>query len=220
MDRVGSLGKTVDYIRETLQGAGYAVAEHSYSVGGQPLHNLEAILIGTAPESSSVIVGAHYDNLAGTVGANDNATGIAATLRLAQLLKGSRPRRPVRFLFFVNEEPPYFQTENMGSRVYAHELRREGVRISAMVSLETIGFYSNAANSQKYPPVLGLFYPKRGNFIGFVGNSESRDLVRLCIREFRESTSFPSEGVARPANGPVLDGQINGLSGRKTIRRS
>src|SRR5580765_5908495 len=202
IDRLGSLAKTVDYIRETLQGAGYAVADHSYSFAGQPVHNLEAILLGTAPESSSIIVGAHYDSLAGTVGANDNATGIAATLRLAQLLKGSRPHRTVRFLFFVNEEPPYFQTKNMGSRVYAHELRREGVRISAMVSLETIGFYSDAADSQKYPPLLGLFYPKRGNFMGFVGNSKARDLVRMCIREFRESTSFPSEGVAAPGEWP------------------
>jgi hypothetical protein len=202
MESGGSLGKTVDYIRETLEGAGYAVVDHSYSVGGQPVHNLEAILVGTAPESSSVVVAAHYDSLAGTVGANDNATGSAATLRLAQLLKGSRPRRTVRFLFFVNEEPPYFQTENMGSRVYAHELRRDGVRVAAMISLETIGFYSDVPGSQKYPPVLGLFYPKRGNFIGFVGNSESRDLVRLCIREFRESTRFPSEGVAAPGGWP------------------
>jgi hypothetical protein len=89
-----------------------------------------------------------------------------------------------------------------------------------MISLETIGFYSDAPGSQKYPPVLGLFYPKRGNFIGFVGNSESRSLVRLCIREFRESTQFPSEGVAAPANGPVWDGQINGLSGKRIVRRS
>lgn len=202
MERAGSLGKTADYIRETLRQAGYAVADRSYSVEGQALENLEAVLVGTEPQGAAVIVGAHYDSVAGTVGANDNATGVAATLELARLLKESKLRRTVRFLFFVNEEPPYFQTENMGSRVYARQLRREGVRVSAMISLETIGYYSDAAGSQKYPPVLGLFYPNRGNFIGFVGDPDSRDLVRRCVRRFRESTTFPSEGVAAPSEWP------------------
>jgi hypothetical protein len=76
------------------------------------------------------------------------------------------------------------------------------VSVSAMISLETIGFYSDASGSQRYPPVLGLFYPSRGNFVGFVGNSESRDLVRSFVRKFRESASFPSEGVAAPADWP------------------
>jgi len=90
----------------------------------------------------------------------------------------------------------------MGSLVYARQLRRDHVPVSAMIALETIGFYSDVSGSQKYPPVLSLFYPSRGNFIGFVGNAESRDLVRQSIRTFRESTSFPSEGVAAPADWP------------------
>ena len=149
-----------------------------------------------------MIVGAHYDSVDGAVGADDNATGVAATLELARLLKGTRLRRTVRFVFFVNEEPPYFQTENMGSLVYARQLRRDGVPVSAMISLETIGFYSDAAGSQKYPSLLSIFYPSRGNFIGFVGNSESRDLVRRATRRFRESAQFPSEGIAAPATLP------------------
>jgi Zn-dependent M28 family amino/carboxypeptidase len=110
-----------------------------------------------------------YDTVAGTVGANDNATGIAATLELAQLMKESRLRKTVRFVLFANEEPPYFRNENMASWMYARHLRHENVQVSAMISLETIGFYSNAPGSQKYPPLLSLFYPNRGNFIGFVG---------------------------------------------------
>lgn len=201
MDRAESLQKTTAYIQENLQLAGYAVDDLPYQVGGQQVSNIEAILVGSEP-AETVIVGAHYDSVAGTVGANDNATGVAATLELARLMKRSHLRRTVRFLFFVNEEPPYFQSENMGSRVYARQLRRQGIPVSAMISLETIGFYSDVAGSQKYPPVLSLFYPSRGNFIGFVGNPESRDLVRESVRRFRESTAFPSEGVAAPGEWP------------------
>ena len=86
--------------------------------------------------------------------------------------------------------------------VYARELRREGVPVSAMISLEMLGFYSDAPGSQKYPPVLSLFYPSCGDFIGFVGNQRSRALVRRAIRRFRESTSFPSEGLVAPADWP------------------
>jgi Zn-dependent M28 family amino/carboxypeptidase len=204
MHRAGSLQATIEYIRENLRQAGYVVTEHPYSVEGQDVSNLEATLAGSDTVEGTVIVGAHYDSVPSTVGADDNATGVAATLELARLLQGRKLRRSVRFLFFVNEEPPYFQTENMGSRVYARELRHEGVRVSAMISLEMLGFYSDSKGSQKYPPILGLFYPTHGNFIGFVGNPESRDLVRQSIRRFRESTSFPSEGVAAPADWPAV----------------
>jgi peptidase M28-like protein len=202
MERAGSLQSTAAYIRDGLERAGYSASDLPNPVGGQPVSNLEAILVGSEPSQGSVVVGAHYDSVAGTVGANDNATGVAATLELARLMKESHPRKTVRFVFFVNEEPPYFQTESMGSLAYARHLRRENVPVSAMISLETIGFYSDAAGSQKYPPVLSLFYPDRGNFIGFVGNPESRNLVRRSIRKFRESTPFPSEGVAAPADWP------------------
>jgi hypothetical protein len=202
MERAGSLEKTTQYLRENLEQAGYIVTDLPYSVGDRRIANLEAIRTGTDAVSGSVIVGAHYDSVAGTVGANDNSTGVAATLELARLLQGSKLRKTVRFLFFVNEEPPYFQTDNMGSRLYARQLRHEGVPVSAMISLETIGFYSDTPDSQKYPPILGLFYPSRGNFIGFVGNPNSRDLVRRSVRRFRESTSFPSEGVAAPPDWP------------------
>jgi len=113
-------------------------------------------------------------------------------------------RRTLRFVFFVNEEPPYFQTPQMGSVVYARKLHEEGTSVSAMISLETLGFYSDAPGSQRYPPILGLFYPSHGNFIGFVSNQESRDLVRQAVRTFRENTQFPSEGVAAPSDWPGI----------------
>lgn len=197
-----SLSQTITYLRGQLTQMGYHVVERTYTVSGQAVSNLEVQLAGSDDNGDIVVVGAHYDSVEGTVGANDNASGVAATLELARMLSATRPRKTIRFVFFVNEEPPFFQNAEMGSLVYARQLRHEGVRVSAMLSLETIGYYSEEPGSQKYPPVLGWFYPSRGNFIGFVGNTESRALVRQSIRAFRETTRFPSEGVAAPENLP------------------
>ncbi|HYM76738.1 MAG TPA: M28 family peptidase [Candidatus Dormibacteraeota bacterium] len=202
--RDGSLKATTDYLRSNLAALGYSVREQTYTVEGHAVSNLEAERPGTASDRGIVVVGSHYDSVSGTVGADDNASGVAATLELARMLQGSKLEKTIRFVFFVNEEPPYFQTESMGSVVYAKKLRQDGVRVSAMISLETLGFYSDAPGSQQYPAVLSLFYPDRGNFIGFVGNSESRDLVRRSIRKFRETTMFPSEGVDAPATWPGI----------------
>jgi Zn-dependent M28 family amino/carboxypeptidase len=202
LSRPESLTAVTDYVHNSLQRAGYTVTEQTYLATGRPVKNLEAILSGGEATAGVVIIGAHYDSVAGTVGADDNATGVAATLALAQLLRGSKPRRTIRFVLFVNEEPPYFQTDTMGSLVYARQLQRDHVAVSAMISLEMLGFYSDAPGTQKYPPVLGLLYPSRGDFIGFVGNPESRDLLHRSLRKFRESTSYPSEGLSAPADWP------------------
>jgi Zn-dependent M28 family amino/carboxypeptidase len=198
--RPQSLQVTTDYLSSCLRGEGYTVVEHPYSVQGRAVKNIEATLAGTDSSLGQVILGAHYDSVAGTVGANDNGTGVAAVLEIARLMRQMRLKRTVRFVLFVNEEPPYFQTSSMGSRVYAHQLRQDGVPVSAMLSLETIGFYSDEPGSQDYPPVLSLFYPSKGNFIAFVGNTDSRGLVRESVHDFRESTRFPSEGIAAPGN--------------------
>jgi Zn-dependent M28 family amino/carboxypeptidase len=166
------------------------------------VHNLEVRLPGADTGGETVVVGAHYDSVGGSPGADDNASGVAAVLELARILHGAVYRKTIRLVLFVNEEPPFFQTGDMGSVVYARQLRSERVAVAAMISLETIGFYSDVPGSQKYPVLLGLFYPNHGNFIGFVGNPESRTLVRQSIRKFRETTNFPSEGVAAPADWP------------------
>jgi len=204
LDHAGSMKITTDYLRGELSQLGYSVDEQNYLVESQPVSNLEAQLPGASPSEAIVIVGAHYDSVTGTVGADDNASGVASVLELARMLRGTRLRRTIRFVFFANEEPPCFQTDTMGSFVYARGLNNQRIPVSAMISLETIGFYSDAPGSQKYPPVLGLLYPSRGNFIGFVSNNESRDLLRRSIRSFRESAKFPSEGVAAPATWPGI----------------
>jgi Zn-dependent M28 family amino/carboxypeptidase len=144
------------------------------------------------------VIGAHYDSVAGTAGANDNASGVAALLELGRLLKKTKPERTVRLVAFVNEEPPWFQTEEMGSLVYARRAKKRGERIVAMLALETIGCYSDLPKSQHYPAPFNMFYPDTGNFIAFVGNLRSRSLLRRAIGTFRATTPFPSEGVAAP----------------------
>jgi hypothetical protein len=173
LSKTGSLQAATDYCESQLKQAGFSVREVTYLVQGYQVRNLEVRLTGNDTAGETVVVGAHYDSVVGSPGANDNASGAAAVLELAHLLKGSTPRKTIRFVLFVNEEPPFFQTEKMGSLVYARQLRSENVSVSAMISLETIGFYSDVPGSQKYPALLGLFYPVRGNFIGFVGNPES-----------------------------------------------
>ena len=192
------------YIQNSLQTNGYAVVEHSYVVAGRQVKNLEVVLDGSDTNAGQIVIGAHYDTARGAPGANDNGSGVAAILELARQFQGEKTQRTIRFVLFVNEEPPYFQTGDMGSLVYARELRRNHVQISAMLALETIGYYSDQPGSQKYPPVLSFFYPNKGNFIGFVGDPESRDLVRRAVRQFRESTKFPSEGIAAPSDWPGI----------------
>ena len=196
--KAGTLEAAADYLRTSLEQAGYAVTEQSYSVQNHQVRNLEVKLVGSKNSGETVVVGAHYDSVQGSPGANDNASGVAAVLELAHLLRGFTPRKTIRFVLFVNEEAPYFQTESMGSVVYAKQLHADQVPVSAMISLETIGYYSDAQGSQKYPDLLDLLYPKRGNFIGFVGNPSSRGLLHAVVRRFRETTRFPSEGIAAP----------------------
>ena len=202
MSREGTLRAATEYFQSQLKQAGYSAREQTYMVEGRPVSNLEARLPGSDAAGETVVIGAHYDSVTGSPGANDNGSGAAAVLELARIWQGSTHRRPIRLVLFVNEEPPFFQTPDMGSVVYARQLRSEHVSVTAMISLETIGFYSDDSGSQKYPALLGLFYPDRGNFIGFVGNPESRALLRNAIRRFRETTKFPSEGLAAPADWP------------------
>jgi len=147
-----------------------------------------------------VVVGAHYDSVYGCPGADDNGSGDAALLALARRSAVKPVGQTLRFIAFVNEEPPFFQREDMGSFIYAGRCTKRGDKISAMISLETIGYFSDAPHSQSYPaPGLGVFYPSIGNFIGFVGNTHSRALLRRAISTFREQKKLPSEGAALPS---------------------
>ncbi len=128
--------------------------------------------------------------------------GVAAMLELAARLAQSPQPRTVRFAAFANEEPPFFQTEHMGSLVYSRAARARGDRIVAMLSLETMGYYSNETGSQQYPAPLAMLYPDVGNFIGFVTNVGSAPLLLKARRAFKARTPFPLQSAAVPAAIP------------------
>jgi Peptidase family M28 len=201
-----ALNAAADFIEDSFSRAGLRTRRDSYETGGQPCHNIEAEIPGSqqgAAVSSPppiIIIGAHYDSVFGSPGANDNGSGAAAVLALARRFSRAKPKQTLRFVAFVNEEPPYFLSGEMGSQVYARRCKERGDEITAMISLETIGYFSDAPDSQTYPsPGLGLFYPKVGNFIGFVSNVKSGALLRRVIALFRQHAGIPSEGASLPA---------------------
>jgi hypothetical protein len=200
-----ALERAAVYIETTLARAGYQPTRQEYEAGGQRVRNIEVAVANVArgkrPERI-FIVGAHYDSAPGAPGANDNGSGTAAVLELARLLKTVQPRAgtEIRFVFFVNEEPPWFMGADMGSMRHAAEMKRQGHNIEGALVLETIGYYTDAPNSQKLPPGLEERYPSTGNFIAFVGTLESSKLVRDALAAFRSASDFPAHGLAAPAH--------------------
>ncbi len=192
-----ALQRVAAYIEEQWREQRYSVSRQTYRVGAVECANLEITIPGTTRSNEIVVVGAHYDSVEGTAGANDNASGVAAMLEISRRCAGLPSARTVRFVAFVNEEPPYYETELMGSRVYARVCRQRGDDIRAMLSLETIGYYSDEPGSQHFPvPLFKLFYPSRGNFVAFVSDYRSRPLLKQTVAAFRGNSNFPVECIA------------------------
>jgi hypothetical protein len=185
-----------EYIRMRLTEFGYEVRRQPYHVAGKACENIEAEVRGNKIPDDILLIGAHYDSVEGSPGANDNGTGVAAMLALARLFAKDQPALTLRFVAFANEEPPLFRTRHMGSRVYARRSRERGEHIVLMVSLETIGYYSDEPGSQHLLFPLNFFYPSTGNFIAFVSNVENGPWVRRLTESFRRHAQFPSEGGA------------------------
>jgi hypothetical protein len=193
-----NLNSARTFLASELTQLGYQVKQQEYKIKGKSYYNLEVERLGTEKPNEIILIGGHYDSALHSPGANDNGTGAAATLELARIFAKRSTKRTIRFVEFVNEEPPFFQTENMGSLVYAKQMGQRKEKVVAMLSLETMGYFSDTEGSQKYPFPIGLFYPNQGNFIAFIGNLNSGDLVRRSIRSFRRHTQFPSEGAVLP----------------------
>jgi hypothetical protein len=193
-----ALERARDYVAGELRELGYEPALLPFRFDGQEFHNVEAVRRGSSDES--LVVGAHYDSVEGSPGANDNASGVAVLIETARVLAGRSLPATVRVVAFANEEPPYFNTRmGLGSLEYAKSLVGAGHAVRGMLSIETVGLYSDEPGSQRYPPVVGLFYPDRGNFIGFVGNVGAWRLVRQAVRAFRGASTLPSEAAALPS---------------------
>lgn len=194
--RPHALADAAAYIEATWGRQGYRVQRQTYEAMGVECANLEAARAGADAGGGVLLLGAHYDSVRGSPGANDNGSGVAALLEISRLFADETPAMSVRFVAFVNEEPPFFLSGQQGSQVYARAAKAAHDDIRLMVSLETIGCYSDAPGSQRYPPLFRLFYPSRGNFIGLVSNFASRRLMRRAARCFRERSDFPLEQVA------------------------
>lgn len=184
-ERNTDLERPARYIEAALAAHGLTPQSQYFESGGRKVRNIEA-------GSGSIVVGAHYDTVPGSPGADDNASAVAVLIELAGM------KLPVRFVAFANEEMPYFLGPEMGSWVWAKRARERGETLRAMFSLEMLGYYRDAPGSQQYPAPLGLFYPDRADFIAFVGDMGARDLVRTSTALFRKHARFPSEGVAAP----------------------
>lgn len=198
------LDEAAKYITEQFRGFGYNVEFQNYNLLGETVKNIIATSVGAERSAEIIIAGAHYDSCFNP-GADDNASSIAGLLELARFISDKKTQRTIRFVAFVNEEPPFFKTRNMGSRVYAKALKARGEQIYAALILEMIGCYSDKPNSQQYPPLFGLFYPNKGNFIGVVGNLQSRRLAKRVVSDFKNHSQFPIESVVTFGFVPGVD---------------
>lgn len=187
-----NLERSRKYVVDSLESIGYTVAHHTFDNGV----NISAQT--SASENKIIVVGAHYDTVPGSPGANDNGSGVAALLELARLFAGRTTCKQIRFVAFDNEEHVGQPATAMGSNVYAQHCKAQSEEIVGMWSLETIGYFCSDADSQRYPEPFDLFYPTTADFVAFVGNAQSRQWVRRSVDAFRRAKAFPAEGVAAP----------------------
>lgn len=201
----GRMQETAAWIENRMQKAGYTPYRQPYqlqhwSFRGKTADNIIAELKGEKNPEEIIIVGAHYDSILHSPGANDNASAVAVLLYLTEWFNGQSPDKTIRFVSFANEEPPFFKTKDMGSYACAREAHEKEEAITAMIALDGLGYFSDEQDSQSYPlPGLGFFYPKKANFIGFVSRFSDRNLMKKCLKNFRSNTSLNAEGAALPS---------------------
>jgi len=201
-----SLHAAAEFITRSFESSGYAVTFHSYDVQGHMVRNIIAERRGNTEPERVLIIGAHYDTAEGTPGADDNASGVAVLLELARLHAQTSFRKTVRFVAFTLEEPPFFRTHHMGSRVYARSLKAKGEQIDAMISLEMLGYFSNEEGSQSFPLFwLRWMFPTRGNFITVVSNFASKGLQGQVRDALQASMTLPVETFTGPWWVPGVD---------------
>jgi hypothetical protein len=184
------------WIQSQLRVVGIEPELQEYDCAGVTVANIIATFRGTARPEEIVIVGAHYDSVPGSPGANDNASGVAVLLAMARRLPETAPQRTIRLVFFVNEERPWGGTERMGSRVHARSCRSRGENVVAMISLDLLGYYSERPGSQHYPPIVRWMLPSTADFLGFVSDRANQPLLDRVVRSFRTHASLSSIGVA------------------------
>ncbi len=194
-----NLDRAAAYIRDEMREAGGAVEDQAFAIRGVTYRNVIAHF--GSPARERIVIGAHYDAAGPFPGADDNASGVAALLELARLLGRNPLSAHVELVAFTLEEPPHFTSPAMGSAVHAKSLKARGIAVRAMIALEMLGYFTDAPGSQEYPlPILKLFYPTRGNFIGVVGKLGQGKLVRRVAKAMRRATPLPVRSICAPTS--------------------
>ena len=202
-----ALNAAADHIEAEFRRAGCVPRRQTFKVEGDDYHN---IVCSFGPETAPrVVIGAHYDVAGdGNPGADDNASGVAGVLELARMIAAAKPDllHRIDLVAFSLEEPPNFRSANMGSHVHARSLAAGPAAVKVMISVEMIGYFSDAPGSQSFPlSFLRLFYPGRGDFIGVVGRSFDRGPVARVKRLMRVSNDLPVYSINAPAAVPGID---------------
>ena len=195
----------IEDLYQQLEGFGYSEIEV------QPFHNhlgqYQNLIVRINPtDQKRLVVGAHYDAVEGTSGADDNASAVAGLLETARLLQPySDQLTNLEFVFYSCEEPPFFGTPEMGSYVHAQSLKQQQIEAEAII-LEMIGYFSEQPGSQNYPiPGMDLLFPSVGNFIALVSNRASKGLLKEAKKSFATAQlEIGVESLADPFNIPEL----------------
>lgn len=193
-----------DYIEARFKAAGCRLEYQEYTASGVKVKNLICVKPGASRPGEIIVIGAHYDTF-NNPGADDNASGVAGLLELAEYARARAYARTLKFVAFVNEEPPFFKKEGMGSAVYAKAAKAAGDDIRAALVLEMIGYFSEERFSQRYPPLIGPFMPQRGNFLAQISNFSSRELAGRIDSAYRAASALPLKTVSLPAWVPGVD---------------
>jgi Zn-dependent M28 family amino/carboxypeptidase len=197
-----TLVRAANYIHSVFEDAGLSVREQAYQYHAQWVTNVIGTHRQTARASAYYVVGAHYDTVPGTPGADDNASAVAVMLELAQRVSSKRLKGPVLFAAFTLEEPPAYLTGHQGSRMFVRQCQDNGDRVLGAIILEMVGF---TAPRQHYPYLRRWpSYPTEGNFIGIIANWRSWRFGRAVLRGFRKNKDLPVESLFLPFNGRLL----------------
>ena len=200
--RPETLKAAEDYVFQNFAAMGYGPRRQTFSYLQEEVSN---IIAGDENLDGYYILGAHFDTVPGTPGADDNASAVAVLLEVARLARDLTPPRPWAFIGFTCEEPPAFATPAMGSRVYAKEARRQQAKIRGMLCLEMVGYYSQTPGSQSLPLPLKLMgYPTTGNFIGLVSDGPSKPLLTRLEAAIKDGCKLPAVALAVPFGGHIL----------------
>ena len=169
-----SLVRAGNYIHSVFEDAGFSVREQDYEYYDQRVTNVLATLPATAGASAYYVVGAHYDTVPNTPGADDNASAVAVMLELARRVRQAKLQAPVLFAAFTLEEPPAYFTGHQGSRIFVRGCQSNGDCVLGAIILEMVGYTAPRQHYPFLPRWPG--YPAQGNFIGIIGNWRSRHL--------------------------------------------